>query len=278
MRRRIGLLFLALALSGCTACTRAGAHPPADASMSADLGAAPPDLLQWDAAEGAGVAGRLVDEGGQPIGNRQVLACTAKYCQFGSTMQDGRFLFSMFEPPIDVAVKTLENDKSTPRQGAALTPVHLADRSLFSAGTLYVLNLPAGADLGPPNTDPQTIMAGDSLELTLRRADLRVPPGYQDGNVAARAIPAAHVPSLPALGEEKVLAAFALSPFGTSSKSPIGVRLPSDLARGTAVNFRTISEIDGRLSAPVAGQADGTRMATGAGLGIGELTWLVVSK
>jgi hypothetical protein len=54
--------------------------------------------------------------------------------------------------------------------------------------------------------------------------------------------------------------------------------MPSDLAAGTAVSFRTISEFDGTFSAPVPGHADGSFVATDPQTGITELTWLVVSR
>jgi hypothetical protein len=44
------------------------------------------------------------------------------------------------------------------------------------------------------------------------------------------------------------------------------------------VNFRTISEIDGHLSETAPGHADGSVVATDPGVGISELTWLVISR
>jgi hypothetical protein len=44
------------------------------------------------------------------------------------------------------------------------------------------------------------------------------------------------------------------------------------------VRFRTISEIDGHLSEPVPGQADGSAVETDPSAGISELTWLVISR
>jgi hypothetical protein len=62
------------------------------------------------------------------------------------------------------------------------------------------------------------------------------------------------------------------------SSSPIAVRAPSDLPAGTAVRFRSISEIDGHLSEPALGLANGTAVETEPGAGITELTWLVISR
>ena len=49
-------------------------------------------------------------------------------------------------------------------------------------------------------------------------------------------------------------------------------------ATGTRVKFRTIDEIDGTFSAPVAGQASGRYLTTDPGAGITELTYLVISR
>jgi len=56
------------------------------------------------------------------------------------------------------------------------------------------------------------------------------------------------------------------------------VRVPSDLPAGTPVRFRTIDEIDGTLSEPVPGEADGQFAATDPDAGIAELSWLVLSR
>jgi hypothetical protein len=120
-------------------------------------------------------------------------------------------------------------------------------------------------------------MVGDGLQLIVRRADLTVAIGDTLVDLAARAIPMAHLHPLPALGAETVVAVYALHPFTATSKSPIAVTAPSTLPAGTSVNFRTISEIDGHLSTPVHGQADGTSVATDPSAGIVELSWLVIS-
>ncbi|WP_437624662.1 hypothetical protein [Sorangium sp. So ce1151] len=74
------------------------------------------------------------------------------------------------------------------------------------------------------------------------------------------------------------MAVYALYPLATTSGSPIGVQAPSELAPGTPVSFRSMSEHDGKLSAPVAGEADGASVKTAPRSGIDELTWLVISR
>lgn len=226
---------------------------------------------------GPGLRGVLKDEAEKPIANTQVLACMATVCLFGQSGEDGLFLFEI-EPPAEIALKTQEDLSTTPRRASVLVPVRLANGSLVDMGTVHVPNLPAGTRLGPASADPQTLMAGDGLELILRRADLTPRVGDVLGDVAARAIPAAHRPRLQDLGSEQVVALYALHPFAATSRSPIALRAASNLPAGTPVNFRTISELDGRLSMPVRGQADGSFVSTDPSVGITELTWLVISR
>jgi hypothetical protein len=200
----------------------------------------------------------------------------ATTCLYGESQADGRFMFEI-EPPASVALKTHEDLTRTPRWAAALEPVRVVGGSWVDAGALYVPELPEGAVLGPETDDPQTLAAGDGLELTLRRADLEPPLGEFLFDIAARRVPAEYVPDYPDL-EEEVIAVYALHPFAAESASPITIRAPTDLPDGTPVSFRTISEIDGSFSAPAPGLASGGALTTNAGAGITRLTYLVVSR
>jgi hypothetical protein len=226
---------------------------------------------------GPGLAGVVRTEDDAPLGPVMVLACLATTCYFGESASDGSFYF-MIEPPAEIALKTLEDLDTTPRRGASLAPVLLTDNNLVNVGSIYVPNLPAGTPFGPASQDPQTLIAGDGLELTLNRGDLRPRLGDLLGDLAARAIPEAHLPAIPELGAEQIVAVYALHPFGAHSSSPISVRATSTLEAGTPVRFRSISEIDGRLSEPADGSADGTFVTTNPGAGITELSWLVISR
>lgn len=281
---RTSLLALALLVaSGCgqpsiTPAVDAGADGGSDADHDAGSDAGVDSGPDADAGPtGPGVTGVLVDEGEQPIGNFAVLACTAKFCLFGQSDEKGRFAFPL-DPPVDVAVKTQEDLMTSPRRGAALVPVQIVDPALVDLGTVHVPNLPAGVKVGTESEDPQTLMVGDGLQLTVRRADLDPPLGVLLDDLAARAIPTAHLHPLPELGPEEIVAVYALHPFTTTSLSPIAVRAPSTLAAGTVVHFRTVSELDGHLSAPVLGHANGSFVETDPALGIEELTWLVISR
>jgi hypothetical protein len=275
---------LGLALLVACGCGQPGVTPSVDAGIDsgADSGSDAGSDAGADAGTdagptGPGVTGVLLDEGEQPIGNFAVLACTAKFCLYGQSDAKGHFTFPL-DPPIDVAVKTQEDLTTSPRRGAALVPVQIAGTSLVDVGSVHVPTLPAGVKIGPSIQDPQTLMVGDGLQLTVRRADLDPPLGVLLDDLAARAIPASHRHPLPALGAEEVVAVYALHPFTTTSLSPIAVRAPSTLAAGTVVYFRTVSELDGHLSAPVVGHADGAFVQTDPSVGIEELTWLVISR
>lgn len=242
-------------------------------------GGAAGGLGSGGAPAGPGVTGVLGDEAGQPLGGAPVLFCNTRVCYSDSTAADGRFTFLCdAEVPVDFVVKSTEDAGTTPRRGVAMFPVRFLDAVTVDVGSLLVPDLPAGAILGPNSGDPQLLEVGDGLQLTVNRADLAPPPGASLHDIAARRIPPERVPPLPDLGGEEIVAVYALYPFATTSGSPIAVQTPSDLARGTPVRFRTLSEYDGALSAPVAGEADGAVVRTAPGSGIDELTWLVISR
>lgn len=276
-------MLLGFALLIVCGCTPSGPHPAVDAGGgdASDAGADAAPEAGGDSGSGGltgpGVRGVLKDEADQPIGNATILACTASFCLFGASEADGHFAFPL-DPPVDVAVKTLEDLTKTPRRGSVIVPVSVVAMSPVDLGAVHVPTLPPGAPLGPESLDPQTLKVGDGLELTVRRADLDPPIGVDLDDLAARLILPAHLHPLPALGAEQLIGVYALHPFTTTSKSPIGVRLPSTLPAGAEVSFRTISELDGHLSAPVHGKADGAFLTTDPSAGIDELTWLIVSR
>lgn len=265
MRHLAPLAFLALLAVGC------GPSPVDVDPPERDAGS------DSSAPVGPGIVGTLMDHTEQPIGGGKVLACMATICLFGDAGPDGRFFFPI-EPTAEVALKTFPDPTATPRKSAALCPVRIVDSSLIDVGSLYVPSLPEGALLGPAAADPQTLMAGDGIVLTLHVADLMPSLGDTLVDVAARRIPPSQACPLIAPQGEELVAVYALHPFAAVSSSPIAVRAPSDLAAGTKVRFRTISELDGAFSEPVPGEADGTSVATAPQMGITELTWLVISR
>jgi len=236
------------------------------------MDAAAPDL----AIAGPGVYGTLLDENGAPLEGVAIAACTSKSCLYGRSAANGGFEIAVIDSG-PTAVKSAEDDQHTPRRGVAIAPL-IVQGSAVNAGTLYAPTLPAGANLGPTSSDPQTLLVGDGLTLTLARADLMPPLGAPMDNLAARSIPLAHAPPLPALQGETIVAIWALYPFGTRSGSPIAVRAPSSLPAGTMVNVRSLSDLDGTPSPPATAHSDGTFVATDPGQGVTELSWLIVSR
>jgi hypothetical protein len=223
-----------------------------------------------------GLRGTLVADDGAAIADHPVLACMATACLLGQSGSEGQFWFSI-ESPADVALKTLEDLDSKPRRGALLMPVHITGSRLVDVGDVGVPTLPDGVPFAPKSAGPTVYEAGDGLILTLVRGDLTPRLGDFLRDVAARRIPLTEIRPMAGLEGERIDAVYALHPFAAVSASPIAVEAEADLPSGTAVNFRSISEIDGRLSEPVPGRADGAFVRTDPGTGLSELTWLVIS-
>lgn len=225
---------------------------------------------------GPGLQGRLIDAAEQPLVGVQILACQATTCLFAESGADGRFTFAI-EPPADVALKTHPALAATPRSAAALEPVDIVDDALVDVGTLYVPDLPEGAVIGPESDDPQTLAVGDGLELTLSSVDIQPNVGEFLYDVAARRLPSQHVPAYPDLEAAEVIAVYAMHPFGATCTSAIAVSVPSDLPEGTAIEFRTINELDGNFWEVVPGHVVDGQAITDPGTGITRITSLVIS-
>lgn len=274
--RRPGSLSLG---AGLAVLLGAGAGCGGDSGGSDPVDASPGDgdASGSDADVGEGLNGFLRDDGDRVLTNVQVAACQQTVCFFDRTDTTGRFQFEV-EPTAEVALKTAPNLSVSPRLGATLCPVVVASAAPLHVGTLYVPHLPDGTPLGPAGNDPQTLAAGDGLELTLNRADLTPRVGDILVDVAARRIPAEQVCSRLEVPGEEIVAVYSLHPFGATSSSPIAVRASTTLPAGTDVNFWSISEIDGLLSDPAPGASDGSFVTTDGGAGITELSWLVISR
>jgi len=192
---------------------------------------------------------------------------------------DGRFRFDLpLKTPVQVLLKTPEQLTGTRRLGAAMFPVNVGGRGPIDVGALFVPNLPAGVPLPAAGSGRQVVSVGDGLDLSLDPAHLKAAPGHVLMHLAARRLPGARAAALRLPAGERVVAVYALHPFGATSDSPIGLRAPSTLAAGTAVKFRTMGELDGTLSEPVPGRATGRHLATDLSAGITHLTYLVISR
>ncbi len=224
---------------------------------------------------GPGLAGVLLDENGAPVTGVMVLACSQRTCLYGmSDLANGSFFFQI-DPPTEIALKTHEAVLANPRQAAVIYPVDIVNGDLVNMGNVYVPLLPAGQHIS--RMDPQTLSIGDGLELTFNRADLTPAIGEGLNDMAARQIPPAHYPPIAQLSGEQIDAIYALHPFTAKSSSPVAVKAPTTLPANTAVNFRTLNELDGRVSTAAIGHSDGTFVTTDPGQGIDNLTWLVIS-
>ena len=225
----------------------------------------------------SGITGVLQDEEGQPLVEAPVLACMSTTCYSGTTNDAGKFSFSL-DAPAHVVIKTEEDRSAARPRAAAMAPVSLTEPRVIDVGEVLVPTLPDGPILSRARAGAQGLDVGDGLRLTLQRSALTPAPGGVIVDAAARRIPAAFLPRYRVPAGEELLAVYALHPFAATSSVPIPVRAPSDTPAGTRVLFRTISEIDGRLSDAVPGRATGTYVATDSSRGIDRLTYLVISR
>jgi hypothetical protein len=210
------------------------------------------------------------------LANTEVLACSSTVCFFAESGSNGRFRFDLPASPASYVIKTVEEVGTPPRRAAALVPIRLSGRAALDVGPVYVPSLPELSAVSPGH-NPQTLRPGDGLELTLSRRDLQVPPGKVLLGVAARRIPLDQAPAYRLPANETVVAVFAVYPLGATSRSPVSVRAPSTLPKGTPVRFRSVDDVDGTLSAPVPGRATGTHVTTDESAGITRLTHIVIT-
>jgi hypothetical protein len=265
----------AFALVACIAAC-GGDSSGAGSDASAIDGAASASDASQQLPQGPGLAGfmRLTD--GEPLANEQVLACMDTTCLFGDTNSNGFFFFEI-EPSADVALKTIPAPFATPRLGAAMCPIDIRDSTLVYVESLYVPIMPQGVNFGPAADDPQTLSVADDLTLTLNRGDLKPRLGDTLLEAAAVAVPEEQRCSQLVIPGEEIIGVYALHPFGATSSSPIAISVASTLPEGTPVFFRSIDEIQGDLSEPALGHADGQLLTSDPGQGIQELSWLVIS-
>ena len=222
-----------------------------------------------------GVTGILVGPDGVALAGHDVLICYPGQCIFAVSGQDGGFGVAL-DPGTPVAVKTHEDINADPLWGAALEPAIVGDGTL-DLGNVHIPDMPEPVKLGPESADPQTLAIGDGLTMTFNRADLDAEIGVFLYDVAARRLPAEHIPPYPQLNGEAVEAVYAIHPFATESDSPVAFELPSTLPAGTLVHLRSIGILDGTFSEPAIGHADGAKITTDPGEGLDFLSYVVVS-
>lgn len=258
--------------------TEAGGQDASDAGHEVLADAGAEDIAEPETPT-ASVQGTVRTEDGQVLAHQAVTCCSAAMCIAVSTDEQGVFSFSGLPAPLQLAIKVPEDVFATPPRAEFIAPVYLAGLELTELGDLHAPTLPALVAVAPSSSDPQTLLLGDGLELTLRRADLTFSfSAVKEEQLGARQIPPKNVPKLKNFAGETLLAVYVIYPFASTSTSPIGVRMPTTLPAGTQAQLRTISEFDGTLSAPVTMTSDGAWLTTDPGAGIHKLTWLIVSS
>ena len=151
-------------------------------------------------------------------------------CCYGESGADGSFHFEI-EPPARSRSRHRKICRSSRGARRAVPGGDLRPGADRTSGRSTVPLLPDGVLFGPAGEDPQTLAAGDGLELTLRRADLSPRIGDTLVDAAARLMPPSQVCSLLTVPGEEIIAVYALHPFAAVSSSPIGVRVPSSAGR-----------------------------------------------
>lgn len=272
-------VFFALMVVHVTACTSPPSSDPVDTAVpTADTATTPSttttDTTPVEPGE-PGVTGRLVGPDGEPMPAEPVLCCQQDSCAVGETGIDGTFSFAE-DPGTLVAVKTHHDLYKVPRHGAALAPAEIVADGTIELGDVYVPALPAGVPVGTGD-EPRTLDVGGGVELTVVPSDLVPDLGVVLYDLAAAPIEEPWIPHYPDAEDRDVVAVFAMHPFATRSESPVSLSLPSDLAAGTEVSLFWVSHLDGTLSEPVPGVADGAQVTTEAGEGLEWLTHVVVT-
>lgn len=253
---------------------------------AADMAVAPPDIAKTpnDMAKmpvpTGGVSGVLRDEAGTPVKGISILACSATECQYGTTKDDGSFTVPNLKLT-DLAIKTEDDYEATPKKGAALYPIKLAQANMtIDLKDMFVPAIMKTAPFSPSSTMPTMIALDDGITLTVVGKDLvRNVIADKIDYLGARLVPAERRAPTMTVPGETIVASYDLIPFATASKSKIPVTVALKLAPGTPVYFRTVGELDGKLSDPATGKEaqDGLSASTDVGQGITNLTWLLVS-
>jgi hypothetical protein len=185
-----------------------GGGPPLD-EPQVDLG--PPDLrVPHDLAHdltpppSVSVKGVIVDENGSPL-PAFMSVCNPFICRSVDAASDGSFLIGGVQL-LDFGVRSHDDITTSPVRGTVVRLLHPTEAgATLDAGMLFAPSMPAGAVLtGDPGT-PQTLLVGDGLTLRLVGQDLEFPIGDPGTTIAARRIPAEHVPPYD-LGAETLVA------------------------------------------------------------------------
>lgn len=255
--------------------TVACSGPAASAPGPDDAGPAAPDLT----ATGGRIAGTVIDLSQKGFPGVSVKLC-ATACREVTTDSAGRFEIA------DVAAASyglhVELPGAAPTDyGKVVVPIYYFDPRVAPVQMVAPIALPRAGQPTDLVAGKQTVAIDATLSLTLDADALTLPPGAGPPRLAGIRVPAAIYPDfcLPS-GDGRILAEWALMPFGATSSAPISIHIADGfgLPANSSVVLSSVDPDFGRPERIATGtvSADGTQIdaltATGP-----RLTWLVVS-
>lgn len=296
----LGRLIAVAAVAAAAACgAPAGAPPDGGTETAADM-SAPADLTHADGCTDpeskwpdggtcvVAVAGRIVDEKGQPIAGRVVTTCGST-CFFGKSASDGSFTVHVGShiPVAEFAVDV----HGSPDLASYYTPLlALAGDSIAFPSPLVVPTLPTSGPLLPMDGSAAILTSGDVTVTLADGTKVSLPiddVGIGDAGMMLRALTVADPSKLPFIdGANPPLALYGLGPFEVVFSQPVALAFANttQLLPGAAVDVYLMRGL--ALAGPPAGRfdlaasahvtSDGKSIATDPGQGVLTLTWIAL--
>ena len=266
---------LALCLGLVTAaCSGPAASAPGPDDVDAGPGA--PDLATGT---GGRIAGTVIDLAQQGFPGASVKLC-ATSCQEVTTDSAGRF--EIAEVGAASYGLHVELPGAAPTDyGKVVVPIYYFDPRVAPVQKVTPIVLPRAGQPISLVAGKQTVAIDATLSLTLDADALTLPAGAGPPRLAGIRVPAAIYPDfcLPS-GDGRILAEWALTPFGATSSAPITIRIGDGfgLPGGSSVILSSIDPDFGRPERIGTGtvSADGKAIDAVTTMGA-RLTWLVVS-
>lgn len=256
------------------ACEVAGGTPP-----SPEDGSAPaPDLAA--PAVGARITGTVIDLDRHGLPGVRIQLCGPS-CREVTTDSSGIFEL----PSVGAASYGLHAElPGVPAidYGKVVVPIYYLDPKVTPVRTVPPIVLPRLAAPTPLAAGKQTVAIDSALSLTLDADALTFPAGGGAPQLAGLRIPAGLYPDFCLPGDDgRIVAEWALGPFGTTSSTPISVHIADSLGLqpGSTVVLSSIDPELGRPERQGLGKvsADGKSIDSLATVELRRLTWLVVS-
>lgn len=263
---------LALALAACDAAGGASQDP-------ADGGTPAPDEAS-PAVVGARITGTVIDLDRHGLAGVRIKLCGPS-CREVTTDSSG-----IFEIP-NVLSASYGLHAELPGAQAVdyakvVVPIYYLDPKQTPVRPVPPIVLPKLAAPTALAAGKQTVAIDATLTLTLDADALTFPAGSGAAQLAGRRVPAGLYPDfcLPS-GDGRILAEWAIGPFGTTSSAPISVHIADGLGLqpGATVVLSSIDPDFGRPERQGLGKvsADGKSIDSLAPLELRRLTWLVIS-